>query len=58
MITANLLWFLINFAMTCEINSKLHQIEIEFHYGTYPSDTFKDDPRNNKDRLTICGVEL
>jgi hypothetical protein len=50
------IFFVLNLIVTCQMNKKMSDISIELHYGTYPSESFPDDPRHRETKwYEICG---
>lgn len=46
----------INLMWACETSHRLKELELEVKYGTYPSDTFPQDPRHQPvGWLDYCG---
>lgn len=52
----NIIIFVINLWVACDLNKKVEKLETELHYGTYPSESFPDDPRHRARKwYEFCG---
>jgi hypothetical protein len=47
MIEFQIIIFILHIALASHFESRIDALETELHYGTYPSDMFPDDPRND-----------